>query len=60
MTTRAAVRILVAGLVAATALGAGTATTAHRQREVRPLSVGNYGQLDPPAGKWPACPNCFL
>jgi hypothetical protein len=66
MITRVAVRIAVAGVVAAAALGVGPATTAHHPRTATALAVD--GLVPPPlpgeptsrpTDTWPACPNCF-
>lgn len=65
MMARTAIRIAVAGVIAASVLGAGWATTAHHQRDgsvgtgsVRHLSLPD-DLLPPPVAKWPACPNCY-
>jgi hypothetical protein len=69
-----AVRIAVAGVIAAAALGAGVATTAHQPRTGTVWANGGGipprmpddppplpgDDTDPPRPVKPGCPNCFI
>jgi hypothetical protein len=68
MITRDAVRIAVVGVIAAAALGAGLATTAHHPSTgTVSVSEGSEGSVSEtqggphrrPIDTEPACPNCF-
>lgn len=69
MSTHAAVRIAVAALAAAAALGTGVATMAHHSRTATVWATTDptlspLGLLERPPGHpietEPACPNCFI